>query len=71
MGNAEKINQLEKQIKVLEDEKSTIQEQCSHKETRVQFEKGTSNMRLYCCECNRQLGFPSQNEIDKFLNVKK
>lgn len=70
MGNAEKINQLEKQIKNLEDEKTTIQEQCSHKTTRVQFEKGTNSMRLYCCECNLKLGFPSQNEIDKFLNVK-
>lgn len=70
MGNAQKINQLEKQIKHLEDEVATIQEQCKHKVTHVKFENGTSNMRLYCSECNRQLGFPSQNEIDKFLNVK-
>jgi len=28
-------------------------------------------MRLYCCECNREMGIPNNQEVDNFLNVKK
>jgi len=46
MGNAEKINNIEKQIKHLETEMTSIQEKCTHKETRVKFKDGTNNMRV-------------------------
>ena len=71
MGNAEKINIIEKQIKHLETEMTSIQEKCTHKQTRVKFKDGTNNMRLYCCECNREMGIPNNKEVDNFLNVKK
>lgn len=70
MDNAKKINEIERQIKTLEDEKKIIQGSCSHKETHVKFVEGTNNMRLYCCDCKQQIGWPSQKEIDKFLNPK-
>jgi len=70
MDNAKKINDIEQQIKSLEKEKKVIQDSCSHKETHVKFEEGTNNMRLYCCECKQQVGWPSKEEIDKFLNIK-
>lgn len=70
MDNAKKINEIEQQIKTLEKEKRVIQEECSHKETQVRFEEGSNSMRLYCCNCNHLLGWPSQVEIDKFLNPK-
>ena len=71
MGNAEKINIIEKKIKHLEKEKTGIQEMCTHKETRVRFKDGGSDMRLYCCECNRELGIPNNQEVNNFLNIKK
>ena len=71
MDNESKINEIERQIKTLEKEKKIIQEGCSHTKTHVKFQEGTNNMRLYCCECKQQIGFPSQHEIDLFLNVKK
>jgi len=61
----------EKQIKHLETEMTSIQEKCTHKETRVKFKDGTNNMRVYCCECNREMGIPNNKEVDNFLNVKK
>ena len=48
-----------------------IQEKCTHKETRVKFKDGSNNMRVYCCECNREMGIPNNQEVDNFLNVKK
>lgn len=71
MGNAEKINIIENKIKHLEKEMTGIQKSCTHKETRVKFKDGTNNMRLYCCECNRELGIPNNQEVVNFLNVKK
>lgn len=70
MENA-RINQLNKQIKDLEKEKTEIQQECSHKLTKVKFLEGTNTMRLFCKECDSLLGFPSQPEIDEFLNIKK
>ena len=70
MENA-RINELNKQIKDLEKEKTEIQQVCSHKLTRVKFLEGKSNMRLYCQECDLLLGFPTQQEIDEFLNIEK
>jgi len=70
MENA-RINELNKQIKDLEKEKTEIQQVCSHKLTKVKFLEGTNTMRLFCKECDSLLGFPTQQEIDEFLNIKK
>jgi len=70
MENA-RINELNKQIKDLEKEKTEIQQECSHKLTKVKFLEGTNTMRLFCKECDSLLGFPNQQEIDEFLNIKK
>jgi hypothetical protein len=69
MDNAKKINDIEQQIKSLEKEKQVIQESCSHKETHVKFQEGTNSMRLFCSNCRQVVGFPTQSQIDKFLNV--
>jgi len=70
MENDKNINNIEKQIKELEKEKLEIQNNCSHKNQKVKFEEGKNTMRLYCEECNVLLGFPNQEQIDKFLNNK-
>jgi hypothetical protein len=71
MGHDKEINKVEKQIKTLEKEKKEIQDKCLHKETKVNFEEGKNTMRLFCVNCNVMLGFPSQEEINKFLNNNK
>jgi len=70
MENDKNINNIEKQIKELEKEKLEIQNNCLHKNQKVKFEEGKNIMRLYCEECNALLGFPNQEQIDKFLNNK-
>ncbi len=63
----QKINSLDNQIKELSKEKETIQESCTHKNTKVKFESGTNNMKLYCAECDKEVGYPKKEQIDEFL----
>ena len=65
--NQQKVTQLETEIKRLEKEKTQIQESCTHKETKVKFVEGTNEMKLHCIVCNKAIGYPSQEQIDKFL----
>lgn len=68
MEHDKNIEKIENQIKELEKEKLEIQNTCPHKNKKIKFEDGKNTMRLYCVECNTPLGYPSQDEIDKFLN---
>jgi len=70
MENDNNINKIENKIKELEKEKSEIQKNCPHKNKKVKFEEGKNNMRVYCEDCNALTGFPTQEQIDKFLNNK-
>jgi len=63
----QKINSLDSKIKVLSKEKESIQESCKHENTKVKFESGTNNMKLYCSECDKEVGYPSKEQIDDFL----
>ena len=63
----QKINSLDNQIKELSKEKETIQESCPHKKTKVKFENGTNYMRLYCADCDKEVGYPTKEQIDEFL----
>lgn len=65
--NQQKVTQLETEIKRLEKEKSQIQDSCLHKETKVKFAEGTNEMKLYCKDCNKAIGYPSKEQIDEFL----
>lgn len=62
-----KITSIDNQIKVLNKEKETIQDSCNHKNTKVKFENGTNNMKLYCSECDKEIGYPSKEQINEFL----
>ena len=65
-----KVEEIEKEVKDLEKEKEIIQTECKHKgETYVQFDK-TNSMKKYCSVCKHELGYPSQEEQDKFLGKK-
>lgn len=63
----QKIDLLDRQIKELSKEKETIQESCKHEKTKVKFENGTNNMKLYCFNCDKEVGYPSKEQIDEFL----
>ena len=63
----QKINSLDTQIKELSKEKESIQDSCKHKTTKVKFENGTNTMKLYCAECDKEVGYPTKEPIDEFL----
>ncbi len=64
----QKINSLDSKIKVLSKEKESIQGSCKHETTKVKFENGTNNMKLYCAQCDKEVGYPSKEQIDDFLS---
>lgn len=66
-----KVEEIEKEVKDLEKVKEEIQNDCKHKgDTYVQFDK-TNSMKKHCSICKHELGYPSQEEQDKFLgNIK-
>lgn len=63
----QKIQSLDDQIKVLSEEKVLLQSTCNHNESKVKFENGTNTMKLYCKECDKEVGYPSQSQIKEFL----
>ena len=63
----QKINSLDTKIRELNKEKESIQESCSHKKSKVKFETGTNNMKLYCSDCDKEIGYPTKEQIDEFL----
>tara|TARA_R110000803_G_scaffold138679_2_gene205464 strand:+ start:2416 stop:2628 length:213 start_codon:yes stop_codon:yes gene_type:complete len=65
--NQIKVNDLESEIKKLEKAKIEIQESCDHKESKVKFVDNTNTMKLFCVTCNKSIGYPSKEEIEKFL----
>lgn len=62
-----KITSIDIQIRELNKEKETIQESCTHKNTKIKFETGTNNMKIYCSECDKEIGYPSKDQINEFL----
>jgi|TARA_Y100000389_G_C17110193_1_gene340328 hypothetical protein len=63
----QKIQSLDTQIKILSKEKETLQDTCKHNETKVKFENGTNTMKVYCKECDKEIGYPSKEQISDFL----
>lgn len=67
MENIKNINQ---RIKELEKEKKEIQDNCTHKEKCTKFLEGTNNIRIFCKECAKMISYPTQKQINQFLNIK-
>lgn len=65
--NNKKINEIDNQIKALNKEKEEIQSKCTHKDTKIKLEIGTNTPKLYCSVCDKEVGYPSKEELDKFL----
>lgn len=61
-----KVEEIEKEVKDLEKEKENLQSICSHKESYVAFNE-SKNTRLYCKQCKKDIGWPTQAQQDEFL----
>ena len=48
-------------------EKEQIQSHCQHKSTKVRLETGTNTPKIYCDDCDKEIGYPSKEQIDDFL----
>jgi hypothetical protein len=60
------ITQINQQIKNLEKIKSEIQNGCDHKKTTIKFDS-SNTPRVMCCECEKDLSYPSKEELQVFL----
>ena len=64
----ENINDLEKEINLLIKKKTELQEKCLHKNRFVKFTGNCNEIKQFCSECNKELGYPTMEELDKFLS---
>ena len=59
-------------IKTLEKELDTIQSSCLHKESEIrncQNENRGFSLRRVCILCEKEIGYPTQGEIDKWARA--
>lgn len=64
----ENINDLEKEINLLIKKKTELQEKCLHKNRFVKFTGNGNEIKQFCSECNKELGYPKMEELEKFLS---
>jgi hypothetical protein len=64
------VNQIEQVVRDLEKQKESLQENCKHSESHVAFNE-TKDMRLYCKQCKKELGWPTKEQQDIFLGTNK
>jgi hypothetical protein len=61
-----RINQINDEIKNLERERIEIQTECQHKDTLIKFDENKVP-KVYCKDCNKLIGYPSDDELKNFL----
>jgi len=64
-----KITQINQEIQNLQRIKTEIQDGCHHKKTTIKFDS-TNTPRVMCCECEKDLSYPSREELEVFLTGK-
>jgi len=64
------VSQLQGKLHQIEKELNSIQDKCTHPSTTTRFNKQNS-IRIFCVECDKELGMPSETQVKKFLNTKK
>lgn len=65
--NLKHVGEIKESIKVLEKELEVLQNSCVHKEYEVkncQSENRSFSLRKVCKDCSKEIGYPSQEEID-------
>ena len=65
----QRVEELNNIIKDASKELDDIQSNCNHKETDIKSvgELGR-DIRKICLKCNRIVGYPSQSEIENYMN---
>lgn len=64
-----KTQKIKSNIRDLEKELKSIQDACSHKEYKIANcpkENSEFSLRKVCKECEKEIGYPSQSEIDNW-----
>jgi len=60
-----KVDNIKKEIKNLENDIENIQEKCSHKDYSVKFILDSRSVRRICDDCEKNLGYASNDELKK------
>lgn len=66
LDSIKRVNEIITEIKSLEQELFHIQSNCQHKETHIKFDD-INTPRLYCKDCDKTIGYPSNDELKNFL----
>lgn len=67
MEKTGKVKFINSEIKKLENLRSEIQDSCNHKETYIKFSENGGTPKSVCCDCEKEVGYPSQEKLEKFL----
>jgi hypothetical protein len=70
MEKTGKVKQINQEIKNLEKIRDEIQNGCLHKKTIIKFDI-SNTPRVVCSECEKNLKYPNQKELEDFLINKK
>jgi hypothetical protein len=70
MDKTGKVKSLNNEIKKLEKLREEIQSECKHKDTYLKFEDGGSTIRVYCRDCEKNMGVPNPKDVELFLSGK-
>tara|TARA_R110002012_G_C11543812_1_gene601707 strand:+ start:542 stop:754 length:213 start_codon:yes stop_codon:yes gene_type:complete len=70
MKTKQTVSNLQCKIQKIKKELETIQDNCKHTTTIPKFNKKNS-IRLFCAECDLEVGMPSAKQIKEFLNTDK
>jgi len=63
------VSQINQEIKKLEKIRDGIQDECRHNKTTIKFDINNTP-RVVCCECEKDLRYPSREKLEVFLEGK-
>jgi len=69
MEKAGKAKLINEEIKKLEKIRDDLQSLCLHKNTTVKFDNNNT-LRVVCCDCDKNINYPSKKELENFLEGK-
>ena len=67
MTTKKTVSHLQSKLNEIEKELNSIQKNCKHTSTITRFDKH-NQIKLYCNDCDKELGMPSSQQIKEFLN---
>mgnify|MGYP001436412490 CR=1 FL=1 len=67
MTTKQTVSHLKSKLNEIEKELNSIQENCNHSSTITRFDK-QNQIKLYCADCDKELGMPSSQQVQEFLN---